>query len=438
MNRARAFKPPRGLRAHVLRIGWACVLAACSVTAMAAPSFTASILPSSPAPQTLPDGGVAAEGFSVSTMFSRFGQQASQDGITAAGVVSYPWLRHTQVSAEPWNFGSSGDLLLTYKVPHTDAFVRRDGQVERFGVAGMDNNGVIGFNRKGQVLGQAENVQETAILQSGFGIPLRSSFLTTQSQPFLYENGVVTPLGTLGGQRSWGVAINNNGVVLGNSGLQGDNTNQAFLYSNGQMQALGPVGSSATALNDRGDVIGAAPGADGAFHAFFYSQGQFQDLSVSGNRTSAVALNENGDVLLNATPDIGLTGATPYLYKNGKLKAIEVRDLAGKGVIGTVASDLNAQGMVVGTQFSGDYDVSAFLYMDGEFLNLDSVVDPALGLHFLNAEYLDDMGRVVAFAQDGRRYLLSAVPEAGTMAMMCLGLLGTLLARRGASPRDAA
>jgi probable HAF family extracellular repeat protein len=107
--------------------------------------------------------------------------------------------------------------------------------------------------------------------------PLRSAFLKTRriravyshnnwynkqgqtTRAFLYDEGVVTDLGTLGGAFSWGRAINNLSQVVGES--QTENSQEhAFLYENGIMRDLGTLpglaDSYAVGINDNGWIVG--------------------------------------------------------------------------------------------------------------------------------------------------------------------------------------
>ena len=88
----------------------------------------------------------------------------------------------------------------------------------------------------------------------------------------------VTDLGTLGGNSSYGTALNQGGEVVGWSG------SQAFLYSGGTMYGLGSLGngpSRAQGINNRGEVVGYA--LDGGFYrAFLHTNGGMQDLGTPG------------------------------------------------------------------------------------------------------------------------------------------------------------
>ena len=57
------------------------------------------------------------------------------------------------------------------------------------------------------------------------------------------ERRRVQDLGTLGGSSSWASAINDSGQVIGSSYLAGDQNRHAFLYKDGKMTDLGTLGA---------------------------------------------------------------------------------------------------------------------------------------------------------------------------------------------------
>jgi probable HAF family extracellular repeat protein len=80
----------------------------------------------------------------------------------------------------------------------------------------------------------------------------------------LWENGLVTDLGTPGEGYSFGVDINERGQVVGYSGY-------AFLWKNGVITELGTLGgaiSRAVAINEQGQVVGKSTTAAVEEHAF--------------------------------------------------------------------------------------------------------------------------------------------------------------------------
>ena len=89
--------------------------------------------------------------------------------------------------------------------------------------------------------------------------------LTEQTEAFLDTNDTLVPLGFLGtGTDSEAAGINSSGEIVGFSGTVPYGTpanmdGHAFLYSNGAMTDLGTLGGSfsyATAVNDSGEIVG--------------------------------------------------------------------------------------------------------------------------------------------------------------------------------------
>jgi probable HAF family extracellular repeat protein len=90
---------------------------------------------------------------------------------------------------------------------------------------------------------------------------------TLRQRAFLYQNGVMTDIGTLAGGYSGAAGINNHGHIVGSSDAS------VFLYRDGVMidlnqafdkDALGiwPSIQNVSAINDRGQIVGSASFAD--------------------------------------------------------------------------------------------------------------------------------------------------------------------------------
>lgn len=94
-------------------------------------------------------------------------------------------------------------------------------------------------------------------------------------------NDLMIDLGTLGGNNSWGRAINGGGVVVGESTTTDRNTH-AFKWQGGIMTDLGTLGganSSASGINDAGDIVGWAEDSNGVRKAVMWKSGQITDLN---------------------------------------------------------------------------------------------------------------------------------------------------------------
>jgi probable HAF family extracellular repeat protein/T5SS/PEP-CTERM-associated repeat protein len=96
---------------------------------------------------------------------------------------------------------------------------------------------------------------------------------------FLWQNGSMQDLGTLGGDYSSAEAINENGQVVGTARLA-NSTPHAFLWDGG-MQDLGALTwdqSIAYDINNKEQVVGALQTGQNS-HAFIWANGQMQDLN---------------------------------------------------------------------------------------------------------------------------------------------------------------
>ena len=122
-----------------------------------------------------------------------------------------------------------------------------------------------------------------------------------------WRNGRITDLGTLGGASSsttgtaivGGRTLNERGDVVGDSTTASGEAH-AFLWRNGRMTDLGTLGgtfSSATGVNDRGQVIGRSQLATGEGRAFLWQDGHMVDLGALVDPTFfATDINDRGEV----------------------------------------------------------------------------------------------------------------------------------------------
>ncbi|MET8282223.1 hypothetical protein [Micromonospora sp. NPDC005174] len=122
---------------------------------------------------------------------------------------------------------------------------------------------------------------------------------------------------------------------------------------------------AATAMNDRGDIVGWSTVAGGARHAVLWRHGVITDLGVLPGDTdsSAVDVNEFGDVAITSFGSDYLTRAV--LWRDGHL-----RDLGTLGGENSVAIGVNDRRQVLGTSDPADDMRHRFLWRDRVFTDL--------------------------------------------------------------------
>src|SRR5256885_3668160 len=142
---------------------------------------------------------------------------------------------------------------------------------------------------------------------------------------FLWDNGTMTDLGSLGGRHdySWAYDINDTGRIVGTS-YKTDNVTDgmvAFLWENGTMRDLVPGlwPSWAYAIDDAGHVVGAFTANDFyTRHAFLWQDGVTTDLGTLGGQYSrAYDVNPAGQVVGWSANASGVNHA--FLWENGTM-----------------------------------------------------------------------------------------------------------------------
>lgn len=132
---------------------------------------------------------------------------------------------------------------------------------------------------------------------------------------FLYRNGAVTDLGTLGGPQSFGSAINGADQITGTAETANGGPRNAFLYSEGAMKDLGSLyasGSAGYAINKSGQVVGlsrgTAAGASAQTTATLWNGTKTIDLNATlaarlpnnASLIQAIGINDRGWIVANA------------------------------------------------------------------------------------------------------------------------------------------
>jgi probable HAF family extracellular repeat protein len=203
-----------------------------------------------------------------------------------------------------------------------------------------------------------------------------------------YWDGVMHDLGTLGGTMSLAYDVNPAGQVAGSSTIPAGpfcgvpaSDCHAYTSFHGVMTDIGTLGgdhSTALAINPAGHATGVSTTASGLAHAFLWDGKTMQDLgTLGGDESEGVAINGRGDVVGFAWTVGGPIGDPhPFLWDGTTMI-----DLGTLGGIDGFATDVNASGDVVGAagttnSCTAPGGCDAFFWSRGTILDLGTLGGP--------------------------------------------------------------
>lgn len=301
--------------------------------------------------------------------------------------------------------------------PDVQAVLWRQGKLINLGTLGGYESFATGVNNQGQVVGLAAIDAPDSFSFPGLG---------QQARAFLWENGTMRDLGTLGGPDAYAIGINERGQVLGFSFVNsipnpttGLPTGDGFLWENGVITDIpDPLGGTLVTpiyLSNKGQVVGYAnlPGdIPGQEHPFLWQNGVFTDLATFGGRGAAEKINDAGQIVGNAD----IEGGTTYhaaIWQNGSISDL--------GTLGSddcsVGLDINSLGQTVGYSAACVGTTGrAFLWQNGgPMVDLNTLIPENSGLHLMIATNINDFGEIAGSGMlaNGDIHAFLLIPCAG-------------------------
>jgi probable HAF family extracellular repeat protein len=251
----------------------------------------------------------------------------------------------------------------------------------------------FGLDECGRVVGESQAV-------AGAAAPFR---------PFLWSSGVMTDLGTLGGQSGTAYGVNEGGAVAGSAQTAGGTLRAFHRPAAGTPQDIGTLGGSfaeAYDINASGQVVGVSEeGGGGSIQdrAFIWQSGTgMQGLTAPwGTPIRALGINDAGQIVGTAIHNV--EGTHAFVTVGGT--AIDLGTICDPAGCGTVsfATEVNDAGEVSGYSYIFSETITqsfhAFYWKDA---NSDGDSDPGemqdlgtLGGQHSYAYDINDSGLVV-------------------------------------------
>ena len=290
------------------------------------------------------------------------------------------------INARGWiaGFSQTGEVDPVSAGPVGHAVLWKDNSIINLGTLGTGVESAASYVKNGgQVVGNATiDTTFDPFAFAGLG-PFSSP-----SHVFTWKNGVMRDISTLGGPDSFAAGGCNNErdeLVSGTSFTDsipnsdtGLPTTDPFLWENGKMKDLGSLGGTfgfAQCANNRGQVIGLSSLTGGACftgsglcHAFFWDGANLNDLrTLGGSFSIAFWLNENGEAVGGATTtDDESFHAT--VWRNGQITDLGTLE----GDCFSIACAINSKSQIVGQSFNCDTNTSETVLWDhGSIFNLN-------------------------------------------------------------------
>ena len=308
------------------------------------------------------------------------------------------------INSRGWVAGASQNGLIDPLTgfPEIRAVIWKNSGITDLGTLGGNESAATTVNNRGQATGIAANTISDPFSIVGWG---------TQTRAFLWKNGVMRDLGTLGGPDAFGQTMNDRGQVAGFS-YTNSTPNPAtgvppihpLLWDNGNMFDLSLGGTFGVVdwLNNRGQAVGESTVAgDLADHPFLWDRGKLTDLGTfGGSFGSASWINEAGAVVgVAGYPDpTGINHG--FLWKNGKIN--DLGSLSGDRC--SFAYAINSHEQIVGTSFEVEGICfwpqpaitawSAVLWENGSIIDLNSRVPSNSSLQLAIAFNINERGEI--------------------------------------------
>jgi probable HAF family extracellular repeat protein len=260
--------------------------------------------------------------------------------------------------------------------------------------------------------GEAVGMSETSVPDpNGEDVCLFGTHLTCL--PFVWKNGVMSALPTVGGNNGQASAINNRGQVAGYAengvvdsscppGTTNNRVDLPVLWNNkGQAQALPTIGSDpdgvAFGINNQGQAVGYSGTCTTANEAVMWENDTATPLPSLGYPSAiAYAINSHDQIVGQAVNADGVPLAA--LWQNNTVTSLGP---LLPGDVAAFATSINNRGQVVGSSFNSDNSWShGLIWQNGVTIDLNTLFPASSHLFVVSASNINDSGQIAGMALD--------------------------------------
>jgi probable HAF family extracellular repeat protein len=262
-----------------------------------------------------------------------------------------------------------------------------------------------GINDPGEAVGMSETSvpDPTGEDLCGFGTHLTCL-------PFLWQNGVMSALPTVGGNNGQASAINNSGQIAGYAengivdstcppGITNNRIDLPVLWHKGKAQTLPTIGSDpdgvAFGINNQGQAVGYSGTCTAANYGVVWENGTATALPDLGDPGAiAYAINSHGQIVGQAVNSDGTPLAA--LWQNNTVTSLGPL-LPGDGA--SFATSINNRGQVVGSSFSSSGSWSrGLIWKNGVTIDLNTLFPASSHLFVISASNINESGQIAGMA----------------------------------------
>lgn len=241
---------------------------------------------------------------------------------------------------------------------------------------------------------------------------------------FLFSGGTTSLLPDLGGaSNAW--SMNDSGQVVGTASNPVGSAEFPALFGNGPVKLLSTATGIAYSINQSGQAVFQLPVEND--NSYLYSIGTVTTLG----RFFATSINNRGQVVGNGgSPNAPVSDV--FLYDSGHLTDLGHMTVNGSAY-STFPTFINDSGTI-----AGYYEITRslsypFVYEDGQFYDLHSLLPETIANHVNSVTGLNNAGQIIFSAflpatSSVEGYLLTPIPE--PTAGACVAVWGAILLLR--------